>query len=132
MYDLHMELPNTPGALARFGEAMGVAGIPVEGGGAFANGERATAHFLFRDGEAAKRAAEAAGIAVVALREPLVRRLRQGIPGQLGAICRALAAAGVNIVTQYSDHHNRLILVCDEMEEAARATEAWTDDPGVA
>lgn len=128
MYDLHMEFPNTPGALARFGQAMGGAGIPIEGGGVFADGERAVAHFLFRDGEAAKRAAEEGGITVIALRETLVRRLKQGTPGQLGAICAALTSVGVNIITQYSDHHNRLILVCDEMKKAAVATKAWADE----
>ena len=132
MYDLHTEFPNTPGALAQFGEAMGKAGIAIEGGGVFANGERAIAHFLFRDGEAAKRAAESAGITVVALCETLVRRLKQGTPGQLGAFSAALASAGVNIVTQYSDHHNRLILVCDDMLKAAAATEAWIDEPDAA
>jgi len=70
---------------------------------------------------------------VVAVREPLIRRLKQGTPGQLGAISRALADAGVNIVAQYSDHHNRLVLLCDRMEKAASATEAWSDkiDPRV-
>lgn len=127
MFDLEMDVPNTPGALAQIGEAMGAAGIPVEGGGVFGVGARATAHFLFRDGAAAERAAEAAGIRVVAVRAPLIRRLKQGTPGQLGAIGRALADARINILAQYSDHHNRLILICDEMETAARATQAWTD-----
>ncbi len=133
MYDLEFDLPNTPGKLAQIGEVMGEAGIPVEGGGVFKAGERAIAHFLFRDGQAARRAAQAAGISVVAVREPLIRRLKQGTPGQLGAISRALADAGVNIVTQYSDHHNRLVLICDQMEKAASATQAWSDavDPRV-
>jgi len=127
MYDLEFDLPNTPGALAQIGEVMGEAGIAVEGGGVFGVGERAIAHFLFRNGQAAQRAAQAAGISVVAVREPLIRRLKQGTPGQLGAISRALADAGVNIVTQYSDHHNRLVLICDQLEKAASATEAWSD-----
>ncbi len=127
MYDLELDLPNTPGALAKIGEVMGEAGIPVEGGGVFVVGERAIAHFLFRDGQAAERAAQAAGIRVVIVREPLIRRLKQGTPGQLGAISRALADAGVNIIAQYSDHHNRLILLCDQVEKAASATEAWSD-----
>lgn len=133
MYDLELDIPNTPGALAKIGEVMGKAGIPVEGGGVIGIGERAIAHFLFRDGRAAERVAQAAGVRVVAVHEPLIRRLKQGTPGQLGAISRALADAGVNIVTQYSDHHNRLILICDQMEKAANATEAWSDkaDPRV-
>jgi hypothetical protein len=127
MLDLEFDLSNHPGALAGLGEAMGRAGVSFEGGGVFSHGGKAVAHFLFHDGEAARAAAAAAGIAVVAMREPLIRRLKQGSPGQLGAIARALAEAGVNILTQYSDHHNRLILICDRPEAAAEATMAWAD-----
>lgn len=125
MQDVEFDLPNTPGTLAHLGETMGRAGIAFEGGGVFARDGRAVAHFLFRDGDAAKRAAEAAGIRVVAVTVPLIRKLKQGTPGQLGAIARALADAGVNVLTQYSDHDNRLILLCDQPDSAARATEAW-------
>lgn len=131
MYDLEFDLANRPGALATLGEAMGRAGVAFEGGGVFGQGERAVAHFLFRDGEAARQAAEAAGIRVVAMQRPLIRRLKQGTPGQLGAIARALADAGVNILTQYSDHHGRLVLICDQMEKAAGATGDWADKPPV-
>ncbi|MBD9529828.1 amino acid-binding ACT domain-containing protein [Paracoccus sp. PAR01] len=127
MDDLEFDLPNTPGALADLGEAMGRAGIAFEGGGVFAHGDRAIAHFLFRDGQAARRVAEVAGIRVVALRQPLICRLKQGTPGQLGQISRALAKAGVNILCQYSDHDNRLILICDDPEKAAAVTASWAD-----
>lgn len=106
MFDLEFHLENHPGALAALGEAMARAGVPFEGGGVFAHGRTTLAHFLFRNGEAAAHAAKDAGIAVVAIRKPLIRRLKQGTPGQLGAISRALADAGVNILVQYSDHHN--------------------------
>jgi hypothetical protein len=127
MFDLEFDLTDRPAALADLGEAMGRAGVAFEGGGVFRLGSHTVAHFLFRDGEAARAAAEAAGIAVIALRQPLIRRLQQGTPGQLGAIARALAMAGVDILTQYSDHHNRLILICDRSEAAAEATRAWED-----
>lgn len=127
MFDLEFDLAHRPGALAELGEAMGRAGVPFEGGGVFGQGDKAVAHFLFRDGEAARAAAEAAGIAVIAMQRPLIRRLKQGTPGQLGAIARALGEAGVNILTQYSDHHNRLILICDRPKVAEEATRAWED-----
>ena len=126
MYDLALRLANRPGELAKFGEAMGAAGLSVEGGGVFTVSGTAIAHFLFDDGEAAQRAAEAAGLEVIAVKRVLVRRLKQDQPGQLGAIGRALAGAGVNIETQYSDHSNQLILVVDDYEKAARATEEWS------
>lgn len=125
MYDLELRLADRPGELARFGEAMGMAGVSVEGGGVFTVNGEARAHFLFADGAAAKRAAEAAGLQVIAVREVLIRKLNQGKPGQLGAVARALANTGVNIETQYSDHANRLVLVVDDIGRAAEATESW-------
>lgn len=127
MFDLEFHLENRPGALAELGEAMGRAGVPFEGGGVFGAGDRAIAHFLFLDGEAAAHAARNAGIAVAAIHTPIIRRLKQGTPGQLGAISRALAEAGVNVLVQYSDHHNRLVLICDQEDLARRATEEWSD-----
>ena len=125
MYDLALRLADRPGELAKFGEAAGRAGLSVEGGGVFTVGGEAIGNFLFEDGEAAKRAAEAAGIDVVAVRRILVRRLKQDQPGQLGAIGRALADANVNIETQYSDHSNQLILVVNDYDKAAAATAQW-------
>ncbi len=104
MFDLEFHRRDHPGALAALGEAMRRAGIPFEGGGVFSHDGVAIAHFLFRDGTAAAGAAKDAGIEVVAIREPIIRKLKQGTPGQLGAISRALAQAGVNILVQYSDH----------------------------
>jgi hypothetical protein len=60
-------------------------------------------------------------------RPVLIRRLKQGPTGQLGAIARALAEAGVNIETQYSDHANRLILVVDDIEAGEQATMDWAN-----
>ncbi|KAB2668027.1 amino acid-binding ACT domain-containing protein [Brucella tritici] len=127
MFDLEFHLSDEPGQLAALGEAMGRAGVAFEGGGVFTHGDEPVAHFLFRDGDAAKQAAESAGIPVVAVHQPLIRRLKQGTPGQLGAIARALCDAGVNILVQYSDHHNRLVLICDDAEAAQKATIGWAD-----
>ena len=111
--------------LARFGEALGSAGVGLEGGGVFVMGGAGHAHFLVGDGERARVAAQEAGLEVVAVREVLVRRLNQGTPGELGRIAGALGEACVNIITQYSDHENRLILVTDDPRMAASATKAW-------
>jgi hypothetical protein len=125
MFDIAIDLPDEPGALARFGEALGAAGVSLEGGGVFTVAGIGRAHFLVEDGEAARDAIARAGLGTALVRPVLIRRLRQGVPGQLGAIARALAEAGVNIETQYSDHANRLILVVDDMEAGERATMAW-------
>jgi hypothetical protein len=125
MYDIHVLLPHEPGMLARFGEALGGAGVSLEGGGVFVLGGVGHAHFLVADGERARVAAQEAGLEVVGVREVLVRRLDQERPGELGRISAALGEAGVNIVTMYSDHDNRLIMVVDDVARAAEVTGAW-------
>jgi len=130
MMDLAIALDDRPGALARMGDALGQAGVSVEGGGAWVAGGQGVAHFLFEDGEAACSALVAAGIRVLAVREVLVQRLRQDRPGQLGALCRRMADAGVNIEVLYSDHANQLVLVVDDIEAGRHVSETWMRDSG--
>lgn len=125
MKDLAVRLPHRPGALAELGEALGAAGVSIEGGGAFAVDGAGVAHFLVDDALRARQALDAAGIPLVAEREVLVQRLDQETPGQLGAICRRMAEAGVNIEVLYSDHANQLILVVDDLERGRKVSEAW-------
>ena len=121
MKDLAIALENRPGALAEMGEALGRAGVSIEGGGVFGG----VAHFLFADGDAARAALESAGIRVIAMNEVLMPRLRQDVPGQLGAIARRMADAGVNIEVQYSDHDHNLILVVDDSARGRAVVEQW-------
>ena len=122
MKDLAIALENRPGALAEMGEALGAAGVSIEGGGVFAG----IAHFLFEDANAARTALEAAGIRVIAEHDVLVQKLRQDVPGQLGSIARNMADAGVNIEVQYSDHDHNLILVVDDVARGRVVSEEWT------
>lgn len=126
MKDLAILLENRPGSLAEMGEALGRAGVSVEGGGAWIVEGRAVAHFLFEDGAAARRALEAAGIQVLEERDVLVQRLSQSEPGQLGKLARRMSEAGVNIEAIYSDHEHRLILVVDDIAAGRAVSEAWT------
>lgn len=130
MKDLTIELENRPGALGEMGAALGRAGVSIEGGGAFTVDGRGVAHFLFHDAAAARRALDDAGIRVVAERDVVVLRLRQGEPGQLGRLTGRMADAGVNIEVQYSDHHNQLILVVDDIVKGRAVAGEWTGEPG--
>lgn len=125
MDDLTIELEDRPGALADMGEALGRAGVSVEGGGAWVVDGRGVAHLLVEDGQLARQTLEAAGIKVLAVREVLVHRLNQEEPGQLGKISRKMADAGVNIEVLYSDHDHQLILVVDDVEKGRAVSEAW-------
>jgi hypothetical protein len=128
MRDLSIRLENRPGALAEMGEALGNAGVSVEGGGGFVIDGKGIAHFLFEDAGAARKALEEKGIEVLEDREVLVQRLKQDQPGQLGKISRLMADAGVNIEVIYSDHQNQLILVVDDLEKGRAVSDAWQKD----
>ncbi|MGQ0813863.1 MAG: ACT domain-containing protein [Gemmatimonadota bacterium] len=120
MKDLQIKLANRPGALAEMGEALGRAGVSIEGGGVFVVDDVGIAHFLFHDGEAARAALMEAGIDVVGMSDVVTYRLDQARPGQLGMVTRRLAEAGVNIEVMYSDHDHQLILVVDDSARARR------------
>jgi hypothetical protein len=126
--DLGIELEDRPGALAEMGEALGRAGVSVEGGGVFVANGVGVAHFLFTDGGAAREALANAGIRVVEENEVVTLRLRQDEPGQLGTIARRMAEAGVNIRVQYSDHDHQLILIVDDPERGRRVSAQWMQE----
>lgn len=142
MQNVTIALDDRPGALAEMGEALVAAGISIEGGGAwvvagsgvgeFGIGQFGIGQFLFADGQAARRALEAANIRVLAVREVVVQRLSQDEPGQLGKLCRKMAEAGVNIEVQYSDHDHQLVLVVDDIKAAQAVADEWSRQRGKA
>lgn len=125
MRDLAILLADHAGALADMGEALGRAGVSIEGGGAWVVDGQGAAHFLFADGAAARHALEAAGIRVIDEREVVVTRLDQERPGQLGALTRMMADAGLNIEVLYSDHDHQLILVVDDVERGREVAASY-------
>jgi hypothetical protein len=131
MHDLAIALENRPGALAEMGEALGRAGVSLEGGGAWVLGGVGIAHFLVEDGTAARNVLEAAGIRVLEEREVIVQRLKQDVPGQLGLLTRRMAEAGVNIEVLYSDHDHQLILVVDDVARGREVSAAWAREHGL-
>jgi hypothetical protein len=127
MKDIEIILSNKPGILALLGETLGKNGISLEGGGVFQNGDHAIAHFLVDQADKAKLVLEEVGIAVRNINEVLIQKLRQDLPGQLGLFCRRLSDAGINILVQYSDHSNQLIVVVDDLEKGRRLSDEWKE-----
>jgi len=79
MYDVHVMFNPTPGELARFGQLLGQHGVGLEGGGVFG----VEAHFLVEEGDKARAVLLDGGFNVLAVRKPLIRKLKQERPGEL-------------------------------------------------
>ncbi|HEV7782244.1 MAG TPA: hypothetical protein VGO58_13310 [Chitinophagaceae bacterium] len=126
MKDLSIRLKNEPGALAALGETLGNAGVSLEGGGVFVHDGIGIAHFLVEDAEKGKQALESAGIAVLGINDVLIQKLKQDVPGQLGKICRVMEDNGLNILVQYSDHYNQLVLVVNDHQKGMVISDNWS------
>ena len=125
MKDIEVLLENRPGTLALMGETLGTKKISLEGGGVFQVGEKSVAHFLVKEAEKAKEVLAGVQIEVIKINEVIIQKLRQDVVGQLGMFCRKMADANVNILVQYSDHSNQLIVVVDNYEKGKQVSEEW-------
>ncbi|MFD4957291.1 hypothetical protein [Microbacterium sp. NPDC058389] len=125
--DIALELADRAGALADFGDALGRAGVSIEGGGVWVHEGRGLAHFLVADVAGATAALAASGLGPVVASPVIGVHLAQDVPGQLGAFTRRLGDAGIRILVQYSDHDHRLIVVVPDADHAAatRIAEEW-------
>jgi hypothetical protein len=118
--DLQVELEDRPGTLAQLGEALGRAGVNIEGFCAVPVQGKGRIHLVVEDAAAARRALEGAGIRVVGERDVLVVDVVDQ-PGTLGSVARKLADAGVNIDWAYLATRTRLVLACSDLDRARSA-----------
>jgi hypothetical protein len=125
MKDIEISLRNKSGSLALMGETLGKHKISLEGGGVFENGNFSIAHFLVEEPDRAKVELAKVGIKVTKINNVIIQKLRQDVPGQLGTFCRELENANVNILIQYSDHSNQLIIVPDDYKKAKKVSDKW-------
>jgi hypothetical protein len=121
--DLTVVLTDQPGQLATLGEAMGDAGVNIQGMCAFTGEGRGIIHVLVNDKEAARAvsALEQAGMGVADQREVLVVDV-ENRPGSLGEAARELAEASVNIELLYTTFGGiKLVIATDDLASARAA-----------
>ena len=117
--DLTVWLADQPGAMAGACEALGNAGINIDGCCAYPAGTAGQLHILVDEAVAARAALSAAGYEVVQDREVIVHELAD-VPGSAGQCLRLIADAGVNLELVYLATATRLVIGVDDLE-AARA-----------
>lgn len=122
--DLLVILDDSPGEGARLGEALGNAGVNIEGLCAVADDGKSAVHVLVEDAAGARAALEGAGITVEAetdvLVSPALSEPDLDTPGRFGAMARALADAGINITLVYVASRNRVVLATSDNQRATR------------
>lgn len=122
--DLAVRVADSPGGLADVGEALGNAGINIEGLCGVGLGDRGLIHVLVEDGAAARAALEGAGLTVESEAEAIVSEFAAGAadsPGVMGQMARAVAQAGVNMRAVYLATNNRAVAVTDDNDKARAA-----------
>jgi hypothetical protein len=118
--DLLISVEDKPGEGARLGEALGNAGVNIEGLCAMTHEGMATVHVLVEDAAGARAALEGAGMKVEGETEVLVADLTANVatPGAFGMMARKLADAGINIVFAYLATGNRAVAATSDNERA--------------
>lgn len=119
MRDLTVNLENRPGTVAQAAEALGNAGINIEGGFGMAVGDRGELHLLVADADAARSALTAAGVQCGGDRDVEVVSVVDE-PGELGRHLRRIADAGVNLDMVYTATNTRLVLAAGDMDALRR------------
>lgn len=122
--DLLITLEDQPGEGARLGEALGNAGVNIEGLCATMEGGTGTVHILVDDVAGARAALDGAGITVQAETDVIVTPVLpdpdMDTPGRFGAMARALADAGINITLVYLAARNRVVLATSDNQRATQ------------
>lgn len=123
MKDLTISLGDHPGSLAKVGEALGKAGVNIEGICGVTVQGKGVIHLLVGDAAKARRALEANHIDVAKETEVVVLPIEDR-PGVLGNVARRLADAGVNLQLAYMATSARLVVGADDLGKARAAIEA--------
>ena len=118
--DLMISTEDRPGELARIGEALGDAGINIEGVCGFGMEGRGIIHLFVMDATPANAALDGAGLKVEGEADAILSDPMGPVddPGLMGKIARRVADAGINIRVLYTATNNRAVVVTDDNARA--------------
>ena len=118
--DLTIELDEKVGSVASAAEALGKAGVNIEGICGFVVGGKGVGHLLVADTSKAREALQTAGARVTGEQDALVLEIEDR-PGALGKLTRKIADAGVNLNAVYLATKTRVVIGAREIEKARTA-----------
>jgi hypothetical protein len=124
--DLTVVLDDRAGQLAHMAEALGDAGVNIEGFCATTSDGLGIVHVLVDNAMVAQNALILADIKIEGEADAVVIDLTDEAdhPGALGRIAGKIASAGVNISIAYLATRNRGVLVTSDNERAGEALQA--------
>jgi hypothetical protein len=125
--DLTVVLDDRAGQLAHMGEALGDAGVNIEGFSATTDDGVGIVHVLVENAMVAQNALILADIKVEGEADAVVIDLTDeeaGKPGTLGRVAGKVATAGINVAVAYLATGDRAVLVTSDNEKAREALQA--------
>ena len=125
--DLTVILDDRAGQLAHMGEALGDAGVAIEGISATTSDGVGIVHVLVDNAMVAQNALILADIKVEGEADAVVIDLTAeevGRPGTLGRLAGKVGAAGINVSVAYLATHDRVALVTNDNERAREVLQA--------
>ena len=121
--DLTIYLGDHPGSLAKVGEALGKAGVNIDGICGVTVQGKGVIHVLVADAAKARRTLEANHIDVAKESDVVVLDVEDR-PGVLGNVARRLANAGVNLHIAYLATSSKLVVGADDLDKVRAIAEA--------
>jgi hypothetical protein len=118
--DLTVGLIDRPGTLAQASDALGRAGVNIEGACGFVCEGIGVYHVLVQNAEQARRALIDSGFEIQAERRVAVTRV-ENRPGAAAALLRRIADAGMNVDLLYMTGDGRLVLSGGDVDGIQRA-----------
>jgi hypothetical protein len=118
-YDLVVEIPNEPGALASVAKAISDAGVNLAAATCLGTADHVDLHILVPHAEAAKHALAISHVGVSHEREVVVVDVEDR-PGVLADLTRTVAQAGVDLDLVYVATRDRLVFGSPDLDGLKR------------
>ena len=118
--DLTIGLLDAPGTLARASDALGRAGVNIEGACGYVVDGHGVYHVLVQDAERARRALMDSGFEIQAERSVVVIPI-ENRPGEAARLLRRVAEADVNLDILYTTLDGQIVLGGVDVDAIRRA-----------